>query len=210
MSEARGSWFSARFYDPFLSLAERAGMAARRERLLTGARGDVLEIGSGTGLNLGHYPASVTRLVLSEPEEHMADRLEARVARGGHAAEVARVPASSLGYPDDSFDTVVSTMVLCTVPDPGAALAEARRVLRPGGALLFCEHVRSDSERLARWQDRLHGPWAAFADGCRCNQDTVALIQDAGFEVTVEERGTWRRMPPLVHPLAAGRAVPAD
>jgi len=206
--EARGSWFTALVYDPMLWLGERAGMAERRARLLAGARGAVLEIGAGTGLNLERYPAGVERLVLTEPEEHMAKRLARRVAAAGSEAEVVRASADALPFDDQSFDTVVSTMVLCTVPDPQAALGEISRVLRPGGRLLFCEHVRSEGERLARWQDRLHGPWAAFADGCRCNQPTPELLSDAGFAVEVSERDAWRRMPPLVRPLVAGHAQP--
>ena len=207
-AEARGSWFSAAVYDPMLWLGERAGMAERRARLLESASGAVLEIGAGTGLNLENYPRDLDRLVLTEPEEHMAGRLARRASRMRREAEVVRASADALPFEDQSFDTVVSTMVLCTVPDPGASLREVMRVLRPSGTFLFCEHVRSESERLAGWQDRLRGPWAAFADGCRCNQSTLELLEEAGFEVRVDERARWRRMPPLVRPLVAGRAVP--
>lgn len=202
----RGSRFSAFLYDPMLALGERAGMAQRRRAVLSNARGRVLEIGAGTGLNLEHYPPSLERLVLTEPEEHMAERLAKRVAARDSAAEIVRAPAEALPFEDDSFDAVVSTLVLCTVPDPEAALAEARRLLQPEGRLLFIEHVRADSERLARWQDRLHGPWKAFGDGCNCNRPTLGTIADAGFDVSGAERSRWRRMPPLVHPLVSGTA----
>jgi SAM-dependent methyltransferase len=205
-AEPRGSRLTALLYDPFLWAAERAGMADRRKALVAGARGAVLELGAGTGLNLAHYPEGVDRLVLTEPEKNMADRLEHRVMHFGRDAEVVRAPAEALPFEDDTFDTVVGTLVLCTVGDPERALQEVRRVLRPGGAFLFLEHVRSDDARLARWQDRLHGPWRAFADGCNCNRRTVELVQAAGFTVSALERATWRRMPPLVHPLASGRA----
>jgi SAM-dependent methyltransferase len=207
--EAKGSRFSALIYDPFLWLGERAGMAERRRRVLSSARGRVLELGAGTGLNLPHYPDRLERLVLAEPEEHMAARLERRRSELGPQAEVVSAPAEALPFEDGTFDTVVSTMVRCTVADPERALAEVRRVLAPGGTLLFIEHVRSDEERLARWQDRLRGPWESFADGCVCNRRTLELLRGQGFDVTVSERGAWRRMPPIVRPLVAGRAVRA-
>jgi SAM-dependent methyltransferase len=198
--------FSAAVYDPFLWLGERRGMAERRRRLLAGARGSVLEIGAGTGLNVGSYPTTIEQLTLAEPVEEMARMLDRRVARVGSPARVVRAPAERLPFDDASFDTVVSTMVLCTVEDQPAALREIRRVLKPDGQLLFIEHVRADSERLARWQDRLEEPWAAFADGCRCNRRTLDGMRDAGFTVEVE-RGRWSGMPPLVHPLATGSAA---
>jgi SAM-dependent methyltransferase len=204
---ARGSWFSALIYDPFLWLGERRGMAERRRRVLSSARGRVLELGAGTGLNLPHYPDGLERLVLAEPEEHMADRLERRRRELGRPAEVVLAPAESLPFDEGSFDTVVSTMVLCTVSDPDRALAEVHRVLAPGGSLIFVEHVRSDDPRLARWQDRLRGAWESFADGCICNRPTLDLLRDAGFDVSVSERDAWRGMPPIVRPLVAGRAV---
>jgi SAM-dependent methyltransferase len=118
---ARGSRFSAFLYGPMLWWAERAGNAERRRRLLAGARGSVLEIGAGTGHNLSHYPNGLERLVLAEPEQNMARRLEGRVARVGVTAEVVRASAEALPFDDDSFDTVVSTFVLCTVEDPSTS-----------------------------------------------------------------------------------------
>jgi ubiquinone/menaquinone biosynthesis C-methylase UbiE len=156
---------SAVLYDPFFWLAERAGLAARRRALVQQARGRVLEIGAGTGLNLRHY-ADDADLVLSEPDAAMADRLRRRVAGRQRPATVVLAPAEALPFADGEFDTVVSTLVLCTVPDQAAALREIRRVLRPGGRLLFMEHIRSESPRWARWQDRLNTPWRAFAEGC--------------------------------------------
>jgi SAM-dependent methyltransferase len=200
----RGIWsrFVAAIYDPFLALGERRGMRDRRRRLLRGARGRVLEIGAGTGLNLAHYPGEIDELLLTEPVDPMARRLESRLRRSGVRGSVLRAGAEALPVAAGSIDTVVSTMVLCTVPDPEAALDEIRRVLRPDGRLLFCEHVRSDSNRLARWQERLAGPWEAFADGCRSNQDTLGLV-----ERTLRiERLEWRGMPGLVRPLIVGEA----
>jgi SAM-dependent methyltransferase len=199
----------AAIYEPILSLGERRGNRQRRRRLLATARGRVVEIGAGTGLNLTHYGDDVEELVLTEPDEAMARRAEDRLRESGRPGQVVRVGVESLPMPDGSVDTVVSTLVLCTVPEPEAALAEISRVLKPGGRLLFLEHVRSDSDRLSRWQDRLAGPWGAFADGCRCNQPTLSLIERA-LRVERVERETWRGMPALVHPLVAGEAVRAD
>jgi SAM-dependent methyltransferase len=128
----RGSSFAARTYDFMLAPGERGGLAERRRALVAQARGSVLEIGAGTGLNLDHYPTGLDRIVLCEPEPHMAARLERRVARLGRSAEVVQARAEQLPFADDSFDTVVSTLVLFTVADPEAALDEIRRVLRPG------------------------------------------------------------------------------
>ena len=206
MTAADTNWarLAARLYDPFLALGERRGMRRCRRELLAQAEGRVLEIGAGTGLNLPHFPAGVRELVLSEPDPAMRAVLERRAARG--PARVVAAPAEALPFPDDAFDTVVSTMVLCTVQDVTAAIAETRRVLRPGGRLLFAEHVRAGSPLLARCQDRLAGGWAAFAQGCRCNQATEALLAGA-FRLERVERARWRGMPALVRPLIVGAGV---
>jgi ubiquinone/menaquinone biosynthesis C-methylase UbiE len=198
--------FSA-IYDPLLWIAERAGMASRREHLLGQARGRVLELGAGTGLNLRHYPDAVEELVLTEPAAPMVARLKRRARRVGREdCRVVPAAAEDLPFEDDSFDTVVSTLVLCTIDDPRRAIEEIARVLRPGGRLLFLEHVRSDSPRLARWQDRLHRPWHAFAAGCHANRPTVELLRESALRVDEVERDRWSWMPALVHPLAIGRA----
>lgn len=196
----------ARLYDPFLWLGERLGMDRHRRELLALAEGRVLEIGAGTGLNLPYYGSSVDELVLAEPIEPMARVLERRVARLGRPAQVHRAPAEALPFPDDSFDTVVSTLVLCTVADEPLALTEIARVLRPGGQLLFIEHLRSDSERWAHWQDRLERPWEAFAGGCRCNRRTLDLMARSPLRVEEPARAPYRGMVPLIRPLAIGRA----
>lgn len=194
-------------YDRMLEGTERAGLADRRRELLSAARGRVLEIGAGTGRNLEHYPEQLDRLVLTEPEEPMAKRLESKLAALGRPAEVVRAPAESLPFEDDSFDTVVSTLVLCTVDDPERTLAEVERVLSPGGALLFLEHVRADDPGLARWQDRLHGIWLRLGHGCHCNRPTPDLIGGSGLEIERIERGELPKAPPIVRPLASGRAL---
>ena len=202
-----GSALSARLYDPVLWLGERSGLARSRQILLSGARGRVIEIGAGTGLNLPRYPAvGVESLVLVEPEHHKAQTLSGRAKESGIEAEVVRATAEALPFSDDSFETAVVTLCLCTVPDPAAALTEIARVLVPGGTLLFMEHVRSDRPRLGRLQDRLRAGWAALADGCQCNRRTVEAMELAGFEVEVEHVADRPLMPPVARPIVSGKA----
>jgi SAM-dependent methyltransferase len=200
------SAFGAAIYEPFLWLGERLGMRNRRGQLLAKARGRVLEIGAGTGLNLKHYPDGIDELVLAEPGAAMVGRIDTSRYPGSAPVSAVRAAAEDLPFADDEFDTVVSTMVLCTVTDPERALAEASRVLRPGGRLLFCEHVQADSPRLRRWQSRLAEPWASFAAGCRCDRPTLDTISRA-MQLESVERGRWHGMPAIVGPLVVGSAV---
>jgi SAM-dependent methyltransferase len=197
----------AAIYDPVLSLGELAGLRGHRRRLLAQARGRVLELGAGTGLNLPHYPDGLDTLILVEPDAAMRRRLARRLAGRGRSGEIVDAVAERLPLPDRSVDTVVATLVLCTVEDPERALAEIARVLRPDGQLLFVEHVRSRSSRLARMQDALAGPWRRFACGCRCNRSTVEQMRACGFTADAAP-ATWRAMPPIVRPLVIGRARP--
>lgn len=206
MSKVWESTFSA-IYDPLLWVGERAGMAQRRSALLSQATGRVLELGAGTGLNLPHYSDNLEELVLTEPSPPMVGRLERRAKKAGTPSSVVVADAERLPFKADSFDTVVSTLVLCTVDDPQQAINEIARVLRPGGKLLFLEHVRSDSRRLARWQDRLHRPWHAFAAGCNANRPTVDMLRESSLRVEDVEHDRWKWMPALVHPLAIGIAA---
>ncbi|HEY1715238.1 MAG TPA: class I SAM-dependent methyltransferase [Solirubrobacteraceae bacterium] len=194
-------------YDPSLWIGEVSGMRRRRRDLLSSATGRTLEIGGGTGLNLAHYPAELPELIVAEPEPAMRRRLEKRVpSAGARRVRVLDAPAERLPLPDESIDTVVSTLVLCTVEDPAAALSEIVRVLRPGGQLLFIEHVRSHSRALAWCQDRLAGGWRRFAEGCHCNRPTARLMTASGFSVEARD-ATWRAVPPIVRPLITGRAT---
>jgi ubiquinone/menaquinone biosynthesis C-methylase UbiE len=194
-------------YDRITAGTERAGLAAMRHELLEPVRGRVLEIGGGTGANLEHYPPGLEELVITEPEPPMARRLKQRVHASALPARVVQAPAEHLPFPDGSFDFAVSTLVLCTVADPGQALAELRRVLRPGGELLFIEHVRADSPRLARWQDRVHPLWLRFGHGCNCNRPTLETIRRAGFQVRQVHHDALPKAPPIVRPLVRGAAV---
>ena len=198
----------ARVYDPFLALGERSGMRELRRETLAAARGRVLEVGAGTGLNVQLYPGTVTGITLAEPDSPMAARLRRRVSQSAHPVEVVQAPAEQLPFADGSFDTVVSTLVLCTVADMAASLREIARVLAPGGQLLFVEHVRAGHDRLLRWQERLHEPWRRFACGCHCNRDTAVALRDNGFDIEQVQEHRWRRMPRIVQPLLAGAASP--
>jgi len=166
----------------------------------------VLEIGAGTGANLAFYSAGVEAITVAEPEAPMARKLARRVREQRRDVEVVQAPAEQLPFDDAQFDTVVSTLVLCTVNDLARALSELRRVLKPGGRLLFIEHVRSEEPRLAAWQDRLNRFNRIVAHGCNCNRSTLDAIRAAGFTITSLERGTLAKAPPFVRPLAVGTA----
>ncbi|HEX3831849.1 MAG TPA: hypothetical protein VHW04_07750 [Solirubrobacteraceae bacterium] len=166
-SSAPGLWALAFavLYDPVLWVRERLGMCSHRRDLLQHASGQTVELGSGTGVNLAHYPDDLDKLILTEPEAPMRTRLERKLGRSGRSA----------------------------------------RVL---GAAALVEHVRSESARLASWQDRLAWPGQRFAEGCRCNRATIELIKACELEVDQVRTASWRGMPPIVRPLVAGRARP--
>lgn len=200
-----GRGFSA-LYDRCFKAAEEAGLREMRREVTTAARGRVLELGAGTGLNLELYPIDVSDLTLVEPDPHMVKQLRSRVAELGSSAQVVEAPGEKLPFEDDSFDTVVVTLVLCTVPDPGATLAEIRRVLKPDGQFRFLEHVRSPEPGLAKWQDRLEKPWRFLGDGCHCNRDTESALEAAGFQLSDVEHPELPKAPPIVRPMAQGTA----
>jgi ubiquinone/menaquinone biosynthesis C-methylase UbiE len=196
----------AAVYDPVMGGTEAAGLRDHRRALLAEARGDVLEIGAGTGANLPFYPPAVSTLTITEPERPMVRRLERRIRARTPQAKLLRAPAEDLPFNDGSFDTAVSTLVLCTVDDQPRALRELRRVLRPGGRVLFIEHVRADEPKLARLQDRMMPLNARLAHGCHCNRPTLNALRLAGFDVTRLQRDTLRRAPSFVRPLIVGVA----
>jgi SAM-dependent methyltransferase len=201
-----GRAFSA-LYDRAFEATEEAGLREMRRGLLGQARGRVLELGAGTGLNLELYPhEGLDSLTVTEPDPHMFKQLRKRAEEACPGADLVQAGAEALPFADDSFDTAVVTLVLCTVPDQTAALKEITRVLKPGGQLLFLEHVRAHDSSLAKWQDRLEGPWRFLGDGCHCNRDTVAAISAAGFELGAVERGELPKAPPIVRPLVQGSA----
>lgn len=195
----------AALYDPMSRGSEEAGVRAMRQGLLAEATGAVLEIGGGTGVNLPHYD-EVDSLVVTEPEPAMLRRLRRKAGEQGSPAEVVRAPAEDLPFEDASFDTVVSTLVLCGVDDQARALGELRRVLRPGGRLLFLEHVRSEDPGVARLQDRV--TWLnRRLFGCDCNRQTLAAIEAASFTISHVEHAELPKAPKFVRPLILGAAT---
>jgi ubiquinone/menaquinone biosynthesis C-methylase UbiE len=196
-------------YDRQIAKAEAAGLRDMRRRLLAGASGQVLEIGGGTGANLDLYGPAVRELTVTEPEEPMLKRLRQHAKKLAPQATVLRAPAEDLPFEDDSFDVVVSTLVLCGVDDQQRSLRQISRVLRPGGRLLFLEHVRSEDSRQARHQDRLN--WLnRLVVCCDCNRPTVDSIREAGFEVGEVQHTELPKAPSFVRPVVIGEArVPA-
>ncbi|TML69463.1 MAG: methyltransferase domain-containing protein [Actinobacteria bacterium] len=201
------SRFFALTYDRQLAKVEKAGLHALREGLIGQASGRVLEIGAGTGANLSLYGPAVESLTLTEPERPMLRRLERRARDHASSATVLRAPAEDLPFEDGTFDTVVSTLVLCGVSDQPRALRQLRRVLRPEGRLLFLEHVRSEEPKVARMQDRMNGI-SRFVGGCDCNRPTLNSIRAAGFDVIEIEHTEMKKVPPFVRPLIVGVAAP--
>jgi SAM-dependent methyltransferase len=201
------SRMGAALYNPFLWAGERLGMARLRRELLADARGTVLEIGAGTGLNLPHYPDGLDELVLAEPGARIGGHIDLDRGPAGVPVRLEQAPAEYLPFEDGSFDTVVSTLVLCTVADPQRSVAEIARVLRPGGRLLFLEHVRAERGWRLAMQRRSVRPWAGFADGCQCDRATVETIEDQ-MRIESIDRGSWKGMPAIVKPLVWGSAAP--
>ena len=200
------SRFFAFTYDRFSKGMEEAGLAEMRRNLIEGASGDVLEIGGGTGANLSYYAAGVESLTITEPEPPMLKRLQRKAGEQNSHATILRAPAEDLPFEDASFDTVVSTLVLCGVDDQPRAVRELRRVLRPGGRLIFIEHVRSDDPQTAKMQDRMN-PLNRLVVCCDCNRPTLDTVRSAGFDVTELEQTELPKAPPFGRPLIIGTAT---
>jgi ubiquinone/menaquinone biosynthesis C-methylase UbiE len=194
----------AALYDRVSKGSEEAGLRDARHELLATAEGATLEIGAGTGLNLAHYPEGVTRLVLAEPDEHMRRRLDRRAKEVTPKAELVDASVEELPFPDATFDTVVVTFVLCSVPEQRAALSEVARVLKPSGRLLFLEHVRSDEPSVAKWQDRITPLYNLV--GCNPNRDTLSAIEGSALAVETVKHGEVPKAPKFERPLIVGVA----
>ncbi len=201
------SWLMAAVYDRFMQGSEEACLARWRAELLRELSGAVLEVGAGTGVTLPHYPRTLARLVLCEPDPHMRRRLAEKLAAAGLQAELCDAGAERLPFPDASFDAAVGSLVLCSVRDPRAALAEIARVLKPGGRLVFLEHVAADGkpERL-KWQRRIEPVWKRLMDNCHLTRRTEAAIRDAGFTLERIQRESIRKALPIVRPSIRGVA----
>jgi SAM-dependent methyltransferase len=185
--------------------AEERGLGELRHTLLGELEGDVLEIGAGTGASLPHYDRA-SRVVALEPDPSMAKRLPTKVAAARVPVELVAGSAESVPFPDASFDAVVSTFMLCSVADPATVLAEARRVLKPGGKLILLEHVRGQG-RAARWQDRLTPVHRKVAGNCHLNRDTLAAVTSAGFDASGVEGTDLPGTHPLVRSGIQGVAI---
>lgn len=185
------------------------GFQRLRHELLQSVRGEVLEIGLGTGLNLSHYPGGVARLQAVDPAPLLPDRVAERIARAPFPVELSRISAEQLPYKDRSFDCVVSTWTLCTIPDPREALREVRRVLKPTGQFLFLEHGRSDDARTATWQDRLNPIQNVIGCGCNLNRRIDRLITEAGLRIVQLDRFAMEGVPRIGGEMYRGVAMPA-
>ncbi len=197
--------FSA-WYGRMMRRIDERGLRDVRRALIAEAHGRVLDIGTGTGSNLPLFPEAVD-LVLSEPSPNMLRALRPRLSEEGRTdVDLVQAGAEDLPFDDASFDCVTATLVMCTMPDPRAGLEEIARVLKPGGAFLFLEHVRSTNHRVARTQDRLERPWRFLADGCHCNRDSLATIEASPLTLQRVQHGRMPLAPKFMDPLIYGRA----
>ena len=179
-----------------------------REKTLEPTSGRVLEIGFGTGLNLPHYPLQVTKLTVVEPERMLASRVAKRISRARMPVELFKLDASRrLPFDDDSFDSIVTTLTLCSIADVASALAEMRRLLKPDGRYVFLEHGRSDDPRVAKRQDFFNPIQKIIACGCNMNRPIDLLVKDAGFEIVTLERFRMPEVPRVLSEMYRGVAV---
>jgi ubiquinone/menaquinone biosynthesis C-methylase UbiE len=174
----------ARLYTRLSRQMDEQGGREHRQRLLAGLAGEVIEVGAGNGLDFAHYPPAVTRVLAVEPEPYLREEARRNAAAAAVPVEVVEGTADALPAPDASFDAAVTSLVLCSVSDPAAALTEIRRVLRPEGELRFFEHVRAERAGMARLQSLLDVTfWPHVAGGCHTGRDTRTAIEQAGFAV---------------------------
>lgn len=203
------AWPLAYVYDPFMAGLERTYGARWRRELLEGLEGRVLEIGAGTGANLAHYPDGVESLVLDEPDRAMRAQLE-RKLRGSvveRRATISDRPVEAIPPSEGPFDAIVCTLVLCTVPDADRAARHMRTLLRPGGKLVFLEHVAAEEDPNARlWQERLDPFWRHVAGGCRLNRRTGEVFERAGFTMERLDRELIPRAPRIIKTMIRGVA----
>jgi len=184
----------ARAWDRLCGLMERE-LAVQRQELLAGLTGRVLEIGAGNGNNFEHYPATVDEVIALEPEPYLRGKAHEAATRAPVRVTVREGVAEALPVGDESFDAAIASRVLCTVRDQERALAELRRVVRPGAELRFLEHVRSPHARTAWLQERLDGSgiWPWLGGGCHCARDTLGAVTAAGFGVQRVRASAHRR-----------------
>ncbi len=193
--EQKGHTWFASIYDRLQASAERSFMKEIREDIVGGARGRVLEVGAGTGASFPYYNDHAEEIIVTEPDPYMLEWARRRAEDVGRPIDLRQAPAEELPFEDGSFDTVVSTLVMCTVTDPRRALSEVRRVLKPSGELRMYEHVRYDHAFGAFWQDLITPAWRWFGAGCHPNRDTASAVREAGFEF--ERLGRVKPVPPI-------------
>lgn len=181
-------------------------LRAPRDRALAPARGRILEIGFGTGMNLTHYPPAVRRIEAIDPDRDLDRYSLPRIRKAAIDVDFHHLDAEHLPFEDARFDTVVSTFTLCTIPDVVHALGEVQRVLKPGGQFLFLEHGRSPDARVARWQDRLNRAWRSLAGGCNLNRPVSSLVAGAGLAPGPTQSYYLRRTPRFIGYLTEGLA----
>lgn len=184
------SWYEDRVLPRLINLAcGIKPVRKQREKVVPRATGDVLEIGFGSGLNLPFYDRSKVRHIWGlEPAAGMRAMAAEAVARSGLEVEMIDLPGEEIPLADDSVDTVLVTFTLCTIPDVGRALEGMRRVLKPEGQLLYCEHGKAPDENVAKWQNRANAAWGKIAGGCNINRDIPQLLTAAGFLIEDDYR----------------------
>ena len=204
-------FYEGRILPVLLDLAcSQKPIAAQRQKVVPHAEGRVLEIGMGSGLNLPFYDASrVERVWGLEPSEGMRRRAARRVSESPVPVEWLDLPGEQIPLEDGSVDCVLLTYTLCTIPDYTTALAGMRRVLRPGGKLLFCEHGAAPDPRIRAWQDRINPLWGRLLGGCHVNRDVPALLRGGGFEIEQLEQMYLPNTPKVAGYQYWGLAVPA-
>lgn len=185
----------------------RPAFSQLRDALLRSASGEVLEIGFGTGLNLSHYPTTITCLSIVDPAILLPAKVSRRMAAVPFPIQRNHVTAETLPFPDGQFETVVSTWTLCTIPDPVLALQEVRRVLKPEGRLLFLEHGRSKDQKITVWQDRLNPIQNVIGCGCNLNRQIDRMISQSGLTITHLDRFSMHGVPRFAGEMYQGTAV---
>ena len=182
-------------------------IASQRPAALKDARGEVLEIGFGTGLNLPYYPHGISALTAVDPERLLPRRVADRIAAASFPIKQVALSAERLPLDDDSFDCAISTFTLCTIPDATAAIREVRRVLKPGGTFLFLEHGLNDDPSVAKWQRRLNPIQRVIGHGCNLDRRIDSLIADAGLTIVHLDRFLIPEMPRTHGTMYRGSAI---
>lgn len=184
------SWYEERILPHLMNFACSASPNQKqRQKIVPEAAGEILEIGFGSGLNVPYYdPSKVIKIWALEPSEGMRRKAQPAVNGTDMDIEFIALPGEQIPLDDNSVDTVLMTYTLCTIADTEAALQGMRRVLKPEGRLLYCEHGKAPDDSVARWQNRLNPAWSRIAGGCQMNRDIPALINEGGFSIKIDER----------------------